>query len=162
MNNSPLVSVIIPAYNGARWNPEALDSVARQTYPAIETIVVDDASTDETETAVRSHPLLCTYLRNPTNSGTSATRNRGIRASSGEYVAFLDQDDVWFPDKLSVQVALLESDHSIVAVGCQLPELVGQLIPGGQDEKATDGTPAVGRYNFVEMILKNRLGTPSP
>ncbi len=161
MNSNPLVSVVIPAYNAARWIRDALDSVARQTYPTIETLVVDDASTDQTETVVRSHPLPCSYIRNPTNSGPSAARNRAIQASSGKYVAFLDADDVWLPDKLSLQVALLESDPSILAVGCHIPAVESPMILVGQDEKTAEGTPAVTRFSFVEMIVKNRLASPS-
>lgn len=105
-----LVSVIIPTHNRADLVVRAIRSVLAQTYRNLECIVVDDASTDNTGDAVRAiqDPRL-TYLRHEQSKHASATRNTGIAAAKGEYIAFLDDDDEWLPEKLAKQVALLQS-----------------------------------------------------
>jgi glycosyltransferase involved in cell wall biosynthesis len=100
------VTALIPAYNSAAWITEALDSVAAQTAPPDEVIVVDDGSTDDTAGIAES--LGATCLR-PGRVGVSAARNVGVRAASGELIALLDSDDVWTPDKLEVQAGQMRS-----------------------------------------------------
>jgi glycosyltransferase involved in cell wall biosynthesis len=107
MTEQPLVSVVCPAYNCERFINAALDSVFAQSYRPIEVIVVDDGSTDSTAELVKGYREV-RYL-SQTNRGPSAARNRGIRAARGEFVAFLDLDDLWIPEKLAKQVAALES-----------------------------------------------------
>lgn len=100
----PFVSAIIPVYNGAeRYLKEAIESVLRQTFTDFELIVVDDASTDEIESVIRKYSAV-RYIRRPSNGGQAAARNDGARLASGEYIAFLDQDDLWEPDMLSQEV----------------------------------------------------------
>lgn len=106
------VSVIIPAYNGDRYLAEAIDSVLQQTYQDYEIIVVDDGSTDNTAQVVRQYGKVVRYL-SQTNQGVAASRNLGLAAALGNYIAFLDQDDIFLPDKLSSQVALLEQDADL-------------------------------------------------
>jgi len=107
----PKVSVIIPTYNRAEFLRSAIKSALNQTFSDLEVIVSDDKSTDHTQEVVRSfeHERI-KYLSNKGNKGPSATRNTAISASKGEYIAFLDDDDEWLPDKLQRQVELL--DHS--------------------------------------------------
>lgn len=106
----PTVSVVIPAYNRARVLPRAIQSVLDQTRTDLEVIVVDDNSSDDTETVVgRFDDERVSYVRHETNQGGSGARNTGIDATDGEYVAFLDSDDVFHPRKLERQVAELES-----------------------------------------------------
>jgi glycosyltransferase involved in cell wall biosynthesis len=113
----PLVSVVIPAFNAERFLGEALASVRAQTYAPVETIVVDDGSSDDTAEVARAHPGIT--LIEQENSGPSTARNRGYAASSGELIAFHDSDDVMTPDKLTVQVGhMLENP----TVGCVLAE----------------------------------------
>jgi len=107
MNDNSLVSVVCPAYNCGQFMIPALESVFSQSYRPIEVIVVDDGSTDSTPELVQGYREV-RYLRQ-VNRGPSAARNSGIRAARGEYVAFLDLDDLWFPEKLSQQVAILGS-----------------------------------------------------
>ncbi|PYM09402.1 MAG: hypothetical protein DMD82_00290 [Candidatus Rokuibacteriota bacterium] len=97
---TPLVSVVIPVYNGERFVAEAIHNVLDQEYPALEIIVVDDGSTDRTEAAVRAIPVELHYFKQE-NLGPAAARNRGIRDASGDYVAFLDVDDLWPPHTLA-------------------------------------------------------------
>lgn len=103
------VSVIIPTYNSVQQLPEALDSVFNQTYQDFEIIVVDDGSTDNTRELLEGFKNRITYLYQE-NGGPSKARNTGIRASKGQYIAFLDADDHWLPPKLEQQIKLIESD----------------------------------------------------
>lgn len=104
---NPLVSVIIPAYNAARYLGEALDSVRAQSYDNFEIIVVDDGSTDETGAVAQSRSEV--RYRWQQNAGTGAARNEGVEMARGELLAFLDSDDVWSPDKLAKQVEFRQS-----------------------------------------------------
>lgn len=110
----PKVSVIIPSYNYARFLPGAIESVLDQTFQDFELIVVDDGSTDETADVVRpyteNHGLK--YIRQE-NRGPSSARNTGIRNARGKLVAFLDPDDLWLPEKLRRQVALMDADAEV-------------------------------------------------
>jgi glycosyltransferase involved in cell wall biosynthesis len=99
-----LTSCIVPAFNGERYLREALDSILGQSYRSLEVVVVDDGSTDGTAALVASYGDAVRYLFQP-NAGTAAARNRGIEAAHGELLAFLDQDDLWHPEKLARQQA---------------------------------------------------------
>jgi glycosyltransferase involved in cell wall biosynthesis len=110
--SSSLVSVVIPGYNCGPFIGAALDSVFRQSYRPIEVIVVDDGSSDSTADVIHSYREVH-YLRQ-SNRGPSAARNTGIGAAEGTYVAFLDADDLWMPEKLAEQVALLEAQPDAV------------------------------------------------
>jgi hypothetical protein len=103
------VSVIIPAYNCARYLSSAIESVLAQSYRDFEIVVVDDGSTDDTESVLRRFAASIRLL-NTCHQGPAAARNRGIKASDGEYVAFLDADDWWVPQKLDEQLAEFEKD----------------------------------------------------
>ncbi|ETX09188.1 glycosyltransferase [Candidatus Entotheonella palauensis] len=109
---SPLVSVIIPTFNRADWLAESIGSVLGQTYPHIELIVVDDGSTDHTRDVVQAFGAALTYMHG-INRGVSAARNRGVAASQGTLVAFLDSDDVWQPGKVAAQVALFQQQPGV-------------------------------------------------
>jgi len=97
------VSVIIPAYNSGPYLTETIESVLRQTYPHREIIVVDDGSTDDTPARVARYGPALTYIRQA-QGGVGAARNRGVAAARGDYIALLDHDDLWVPEKLEVQV----------------------------------------------------------
>ena len=102
------VSVIIPSYNRSHLLPRCLDSVIAQDYSPSEIIVVDDGSTDSTRSLLRdSYPGIKVITQ--ANKGVSAARNAGIRAASGDWLAFLDSDDTWFPGKLERQVQAIEA-----------------------------------------------------
>jgi len=100
---SPAVSVIIPTYNRAEMLPRAIDSVLSQTFRNFELIVVDDGSTDRTADALAAYQDRVILLTRP-HRGVSAARNQGLTAARGEFIAFLDSDDYWLPEKLTVQV----------------------------------------------------------
>lgn len=110
----PLVSVIIPTFDRAAWLGEAITSVLGQTYPHLELLVVDDGSQDATPEVVHSFGPALTYLRQA-HAGVSAARNRGVAASQGTLLAFLDSDDTWLPGKIAAQVALLQAEPTVDA-----------------------------------------------
>lgn len=107
MSESPLVSVIIPAYNASQWIAETLSSVIEQDYTHHEIIVINDGSADNTVDIVESfgEAVRCIHKE---NGGQASARNAGIREAKGKYVAFLDADDLWIKEKLKLQVAQLE------------------------------------------------------
>ena len=104
IEKKPLVSVIIPTFNRASMVVEAVDSVLAQSYHPLEIIVVDDGSTDDTEVRLAGYGERIKVIRRSLNRGVSAARNCGIRRSCGSYVALLDSDDLWLPDKIECQV----------------------------------------------------------
>lgn len=120
---APRVSVVIPAFRAAALLPRAIASVAAQTMRDLEVLVIDDASGDGTAEAaeglLRAHGLPHAVLRLETNGGPAVARNAGVAQARGDYVAFLDADDAWLPDKLARQVALLDAHPRVTLCGCQ-------------------------------------------
>ncbi len=106
MNDFPLVSIIMPAYNAEKYIREAICSVRAQTYANWELIVVDDGSTDRTPLFVKENCLdderITYYFQN--NKGLGAARNAGFKIASGQWITFLDADDFWMPEKLTIQI----------------------------------------------------------
>jgi glycosyltransferase involved in cell wall biosynthesis len=109
---SPLVSVIVPVYNCETYVEEAIRSVLEQDYPAKEIIAVDDGSTDGTLAVLRGFGDHIRVVAQP-NGGPPRARNAGLREARGDYIAFLDADDVWLQGKLSVQVAHMEANPDV-------------------------------------------------
>ncbi|MHB9023326.1 MAG: glycosyltransferase family 2 protein [Armatimonadota bacterium] len=107
MNNYPLVSVIIPMFRRLEYVGAAVESVRRQTYPNVEIIVVDDGSGEECLAGLRL-PSEVRLLHHADCRGPATARNTGVRHARGQYIAFLDSDDLWLPDKLATQVRLLQ------------------------------------------------------
>lgn len=110
---NPLVSIIIPCYNGAKFIAETIQSVINQTYPNWELIIVNDGSSDNSEKLIKTliDKEFRATLVNKTNSGVSDTRNKGISFAKGDYITFLDADDVWFKDNLEKKVTFLSSKN---------------------------------------------------
>ena len=111
-----LVSAVIPAYNYGHFVTEAVKSALNQTYPNVEVIVVDDGSTDGTADILKPFDSRIRYLYQA-NKGLSAARNTGIRAARGEWVAFLDADDLWHPSKTETQLKAISRDSRIGLIG---------------------------------------------
>jgi len=126
MNKQPLVSVVIPTYGRSELLPTAIDSALHQTYDNLEIIVVDDNDKGskaqlETERQLQSYikNRQILYLKHERNSGGSAARNTGIKASKGDYVALLDDDDEWFPEKIEKQIAYFKTlDEKVGVIYC--------------------------------------------
>jgi glycosyltransferase involved in cell wall biosynthesis len=110
--SKPLVSVIIPVYNGEKYLAEAIKSVLAQTYRPIEVIVVDDGSTDGSADVAKGFVPFVQCCFQP-NGGTGAARNRGIDLARGSFFAFLDADDVWVKDKLTLQMAAFDANPDV-------------------------------------------------
>lgn len=108
----PKVSVIIPTYNREQYLSDAIDSVIEQTFSDYEIIVVDDGSTDNTKEVLRKYNGKIRYFFQK-NNGPSAARNMGLKQALGEYVAFLDSDDIWFTDYLEENINLLEKCYDL-------------------------------------------------
>ena len=113
----PKVSIIIPTYNRAGTIVRALESVLDQTFTNYEVIVIDDGSTDNTRLALAPYLSKIKYIYQD-NRGVSSARNRGIRESKEELIAFLDSDDVWLPRKLEKQVEFLVSNRKVFILAC--------------------------------------------
>ena len=106
-----LVSIIMPSYNTAKFIEETIDSVLSQTYANWELIIVDDCSTDDTDAVVAKYQDdRIRYLKNEKNSGAAVSRNRALREAKGRWIAFLDSDDLWTPDKLEKQIRFMEEN----------------------------------------------------
>jgi GT2 family glycosyltransferase len=122
----PLVSVVIPTYNRKQYIQEAINSALAQTYPAVEIIVVDDGSTDDTDQVLKARYGERIRYVFQDNQGESVARNKAICLSRGQYVALLDSDDVWLPTKLERQVALMERQPELGLVSCHALKIDAQ------------------------------------
>ena len=120
-SNHPMISVVIPTHNRRERLARAIASVHAQTWPHIEIVVVDDASSDDTPDYLQGlalHDPRVKAVRNESALGGGGARNRGIAEASGDYIAFLDDDDVWMPEKLDIQFSMLLAKPGISAVSC--------------------------------------------
>lgn len=107
-----LVSIIMPSYNTANYIAESIDSVLNQTYSDWELIIVDDCSADHTDEVVKPYltDSRIRFLKNKQNSGAAVSRNRALREAKGRWIAFLDSDDLWMPEKLEKQIRFMEEN----------------------------------------------------
>ncbi len=164
MENSPLVSVIIPVYNGEKYVVQALESVFKQDYQSFEVILVDDGSTDRTAQIIGKYDKV-QYIYQP-NQGVASARNTGVAASSGEIIAFLDSDDFWPPNRLTVTVRYFQQHPEIsyvlgkqmmfVESGCAVPPWVkAEWLTEPQDASNT-GVLVVRRVTFDRIGLFNK------
>ena len=154
----PKVSVNIPTHNRSELLRVAIQSVLQQTFQDFEIVVVDDASTDNTEDVVNNFgDQRIKYIRHKTNQGEATTRNTGLKNGKGVYIAFLDDDDEWLPDKLQMQVAIL--DHSPKEVG---GVYTGRVIMDGTTGRILGRRLASKRENLFLDLLRQRYNlTPS-
>jgi glycosyltransferase involved in cell wall biosynthesis len=124
-----LISVVIPTYNAASFLPEAIESVRRQTRSVDEIIIVDDGSTDNTEQVVHQLGPDITLIRQ-SNAGPAVARNLGIAAAKGKYIAFLDADDQWLPNKIERQMRIMERFPEVALIASDMAETdaAGKII----------------------------------
>ena len=139
----PLVSVVIPVFNGERFLREAVESVLAQKYSPLEIIMVDDGSTDGTADVARSLSETVRYLHQ-TNQGPAAARNRGIERAQGSLIAFADADDLWPEDKLALQLPYLMRDPA------------AEIVMGRIQQVLLSET---GAENFAEPAFSVNLGS---
>jgi glycosyltransferase involved in cell wall biosynthesis len=153
----PSISVVIPVYNGATFLAATIASVLQQSCLPQELLVVDDGSTDNSAdiaAAVVAPPATRVRLIRQANQGPAAARNRGIAEATGEFLAFLDADDLWLPDKLSLQVAMLAEQPALDGVICRMACFVepGGQWPKGRNQAHFDQQPAA--TNFCTLLLR--------
>jgi len=141
---SELVTVIIPTYNSAKYITEAVDSVLAQTYKNFEIIVVDDGSTDDTDEVLKPYMDKIIYIKKK-NGGPASARNRGIESSSGEFIAFLDADDVWLPEKLERQVEFMKNNPEV--------EIIFTKVANYEDPE----NQTLGRINIKDGYIFDQL-----
>jgi glycosyltransferase involved in cell wall biosynthesis len=153
--NAPLVSVVIPTYNRGHCITACIDSVLAQTLGDFEIIVVDDASSDDTKDRVAAFadPRV-SYLALASNQGGAAARNTGIRRARGQFVAFLDSDDLWLPEKLARQVDGLRLE----GLGCGLSYTWLRCVDDDGAETMRIH-PEIDGECFEQMLVSNFIGS---
>lgn len=145
---TPTVSVVIPAYGGVQWLPATLESLAAQTFPDWEAIVVDDCSPDDTRNLIAAWPdCRVRLLRMAANGGPVRARNAGVAAARGRYIAGLDQDDLCRPERLARQVAYLDAHPGCALLGTQVEYLTGDVV-------TQSGYPPVTTPGLVAWLLQ--------
>ncbi len=159
-----LVSVVVPSYNASRYVAEAVRSVLTQTHQELELLVIDDGSTDDTAEAARA-----AFAGDPRgtvhsfdNAGLPGARNRGLELAKGEFLAQLDADDRWLPDKLAEQLAVLEREPQTVCVGCLMNYIGedGRMLRGPRGFAPTTGEDP--RDPDRQKLIRRALLLPFP
>jgi len=154
------VSVVIPTYNRASFLKEAVDSVLAQTYVIDELIIIDDGSTDNTEETIKDYTdkriKYFKHEKNKGNIGGSIARNTGIKLATGEFIAFLDDDDLWQPQKIEKQLALFDKAPARVAA-----VYTGYYVINDQKNIVGLINPKDSYSSFNKLITRNWIGTTS-
>jgi len=149
----PHVSIVVPAFNSEKFIESTIESVLCQTFKFWELIVIDDCSTDNTvclvSVYVKKYPAQIRLLTNQVNSGSAVSRNKGIQSARGKYIAFLDADDCWVPEKLDLQLAFMEANQiefCFTAYACftESPDVLTRVID-------LQSKPVV---NYEDMLAK--------
>jgi teichuronic acid biosynthesis glycosyltransferase TuaG len=153
-----MVSIVMPAYNAAKTIRESIESILAQTVDAWELIVIDDGSKDGTPQILAEFAALdgrIIFLQNERNSGASYTRNRAIALARGEWIAFLDSDDLWKPEKLEKQLALV-AEHPDMVICYTASAFIND------DGKPYDYVmPAIDRLTYKQLLRKNLMSCSS-
>lgn len=153
--STPRISVIIPAYNAAGTLARALDSVLTQTWPAFEIIVIDDGSIDTTAAVAASYGEKIRYLRQD-NAGVSAARNHGARIASGDWLAFLDADDWYYPDRLKWHGEWITRDSTLdfLTGDYEYRDISGALLGCSMDSKASGRAMLAKAAGSREVVMQ--------
>ena len=146
------ISVVIPVHNGARYLGEAIESVCSQTLQPTQIIVVDDGSTDDSATVARSFAQV-EYLFQE-NAGAATARNRGVTLARGEYLAFLDADDIWLPKKLEWQLAALQNQAACAMAFGHVEQFVSPDLCAEDREKIHIPNPRMVAYSPSALFLR--------
>lgn len=154
MVKTPVVSVVMPAYNAATYLPKTVQSVLDQTFKDFELLIIDDDSTDRTaevgqQLAVTDSRIRFVHLDD--NQGVANARNVGVAHAEGQYVAFLDSDDLWLPDKLKLQVAFMRQ-HQADFSYCSYD------VVDDHGTKIGERKISEARLDYHEMLKGNRIG----
>ncbi len=155
MNNNdlPIISTIIPVYNGSRYIAQAIESILEQDYPNTEIIVIDDGSTDDTASIVKQFNAPVCYFYQK-NAGIAATMNHGIKRAKGVFFSFLDSDDYWLPGKTSKQLEVLRQNPDIDMVFGYVKQFYSpELSKERRDKYACPEDPSPG-HNSGSMLIR--------
>jgi glycosyltransferase involved in cell wall biosynthesis len=156
----PKVSVVMPVYNGERFLRESLESVFAQTFQDFELLCVDDGSTDHSTAVLQEYGRKIRVVQQA-NAGQSAARNAGVALATGQYVAFLDQDDLWYPSKLMTQVAVLDAESNVVLVHCDFDMIDerGQMVrqAAGLSERPSSLASPMGQLIGEALIFPSAM-----
>jgi glycosyltransferase involved in cell wall biosynthesis len=144
----PLVTCIIPAFNGERYIESAIESVLNQTFKNIEIIIIDDGSTDNTPNLIEKFNGKIRYIRQ-SNSGSAVARNLGISKASGDFIGFLDSDDMWDKNKILFQLECFENNPGIEACLCNI-KILNEKEKGILDDQYVIVTP----YTVCSILIK--------
>ena len=153
-----MVSIVMPAYNAAKTIRDSIGSIQAQTFQDWELIVIDDGSKDCTADILREMAAAdarILFLQNEKNSGASYTRNRAVELASGEWIAFLDSDDMWKPEKLEKQLALAELNPDMVVCYTASSFIDDDGNPYGYM------MPAIERLTYKQLLRKNLMSCSS-
>ena len=152
MKDNGLVSIVMPSYNTDGYIKESIESVLYQSYPYWELIIVDDCSTDDTDEIIK--PYLTDdrirYLKNKMNSGAAVSRNYALREAKGKWIAFLDSDDLWEPDKLEKQIGFMKENGYHFSYTNYI-EIDEESKPSGRSVTGPKRITRHGMYNYCWM-----------
>lgn len=161
-HNRPLISVVIPVYNGERYVGEAIQSVLDQDYRPVEVVVLNDGSTDGTADVVDNFGDAIRHVYQE-NHGLGDARNKGVGASTGEYVAFLDADDVWTSQKLTRQMAAFRSDHTLDMCFGDVAQFVSPELPEGKTRDLhVNAKPQRGHHPGTMLLKRTTFDLVGP
>jgi glycosyltransferase involved in cell wall biosynthesis len=153
--NNPLVSVVIPVYNGEKFIADSIQSVLGQTYQPVEIIVVDDGSGDSTAEIARSFEGV-KYIYQE-NQGHGQAKNTGIDAANGDYLAFNDVDDVWKPKKLELQMDILQKNPEIGYAICEVRNFLEPGTPMPEYMKSSDFEKEYPGYIPSALVIRRQI-----
>ena len=154
MKDFPVVSIVMPAYDASKFISESIDSVREQTFGDWELLIIDDASKDETDQIVKKYMQKDSRIKLhslPVNQGAGFARNIGIKASEGEFISFLDADDLWEPNKLEVQLDFMRSKN--VSVSYSSYELIDE-----EGKSMNQMVKALETLSFSKLLRANYVG----
>lgn len=151
-----LVSIIIPVYNGEKYLTEAISSILRQTYKCWEIIVIDDGSTDSSAKIARSFDSQVRYFKNEVNRGLATTLNRGIGLCQGEYITFLDQDDLWVEDKLTWQIQAFLDNPQLEAVFGHVQQFKSPELDEDSKKRLQIPVEVIPGYSKISMAITHK------
>jgi len=152
LEEGALVSVIIPVFNGEKYLAEAIESVLSQTYSTFEVVLIDDGSTDDSAgIAMRYRPKVRYFYQS--NQGLSAALNHGVKAAQGSFFSFLDADDAWMENKISLQMEAFAESHELDAVFGHVKQFCSPELSGQQRERLQVNSQAMPGYFKGTMLI---------
>jgi glycosyltransferase involved in cell wall biosynthesis len=157
----PKVSIVIPSYNRAEFIPATLDSILAQTFKDFEVIFVDDGSSDNTEAILAhyaSHDKRIKYIKQ-SNSERAVARNNGMKRAQGEYIALVDSDDLWYPNKLEKQLEIFEEHHDLVLCYASVNRID---FAGNRVRSAPRQHQGHSGYIFFDLLMRNFIPSVTP